>query len=393
MRALILAAAMGCAMTSVPLQQAVAEKALQPANFSDLAEWRGAGHAEAYRSLALSCAEITGNPGRFKSKRRFAGRAADWSAMCKTVSRKPRLPAETARRFFEKHFQVFRVVPETGRKGLFTGYYEPEVKGSRTRTASFPVPIYAKPDDLVTFNKAERTATGLRYGRRVAGKPKPYFTRKQIEQGALRGRGLELVWLSSWADAFFMQVQGSGRVRLPDGSAFRLGYAGKTGLPYTAIGAVLIKTGDVAREDMSMQAIRAWMTANPKKARALMWHNESFVFFRPVTLVDETLGPIGAQQVQLQPEVSLAVDRSLWAYGTPVFLETTLPATDDTAERPFNRLMIAQDTGTAIKGRVRGDIFFGAGERAARLAGRMQSPGNMFVLLPHAVARRLGLGK
>ena len=274
-------------------------------------------------------------------------------------------------------------------RGLFTGYYEPELAGSLKKTADYTVPIYAKPDDLVTFSAAQRRATGLKYGRIVGGKPRPYLTRKAIETGALSDRRLELVWLKSWPDAFFLHVQGSGRMRLSDGSAIRIGFAAKSGHPYTSIGAVLIRQGEVAREDMSMQAIRSWMDAHPAKARELMWHNESFIFFRRLELDDPDLGPIGAQQVQLTPMRSLAIDRRYYALGTPMWLETTVPGSD----KPLNRLMIAQDTGSAIKGRVRGDVYFGSGDEAGRLAGGMQQPGRLVALLPHAVARRLGLGK
>ncbi len=190
-----------------------------------------------------------------------------------------------------------------------------------------------------------------------------------------------------------MQVQGSGRVRLPDGAVHRLGYAAKTGLPYRPIGAVLIKWGEVAREDMSMQAIRKWMAENPARARELMWHNESFVFFRPVKLANPQLGPLGAQQVQLRPMHSLAVDNTYWAYGTPMWLQTQLPGIAGKPAKAFNQIMIAQDTGSAIKGRIRGDIFFGSGTRAALLAGAMQADGTLYVLLPKAVVKRLGIGK
>ena len=251
--------------------------------------------------------------------------------------------------------------------------------------------MQSRPISLHSTPKPGKT-TGLRYGRIVSRKPKPYFTRKQIEKGALAGRGLEIAWLRSSADAFFLHVQGSGTLKLPDGKKMRVGFAGKTGLPYTAIGAVLIKWGEVSREEMSMQAIRDWMTGNPARSRELLWHNKSFVFFRELNLPNPELGPLGAQQVQLTPLRSLAVDRRYWTLGTPMWLETNLPKATG-AEARFHHLMIAQDTGSAIKNRIRGDIFFGAGDTAAALAGHMQGPGRLYALLPKPVARRLGLGK
>ena len=171
----------------------------------------------------------------------------------------------------------------------------------------------------------------------------------------------------------------------------RLGYAAKSGLPYTSIGAVLVKRGVIAREQISMQSIRKWMSENPDAARELMWHNESFIFFRKLELGDPDLGPVGAQQIQLTPLRSLAVDRRFWAFGTPFWLETSLPNGAGATDRKFNQLMIAQDTGSAIKNRIRGDVFFGAGDTAAELAGHMKSPGRLYALLPKPVVSRLGL--
>ena len=263
------------------------------------------------------------------------------------------------------------------------------MEGSRTPSEDHRVPILRRPDDLVGFDAAQEEATGLRYGRLVDGEPAPYFTRKEIEQGALEGRGLELVWLKDWADAFFIHIQGSGRVRLEDGGVVRLAYSLKSGLPYTAIGAVLVDRGVFTRDEMSMQAISSWMAGNEEQARELMWENKSFVFFREITEYDPSLGPPGAQDVPLTPQRSLAVDRSLWSYGTPVWIDTVRPETGGTGLKPFRQLMIAQDTGSAIKGAVRGDVFWGSGDDAAGVAGHMKSPGRMIVLLPNRLARKL----
>jgi membrane-bound lytic murein transglycosylase A len=376
-----------------PPEKAKAGAVLKRVSYTQLTGWPDGDHQRALKSLSLSCERILQSAKGFRAKAQYSGKRDDWLKMCRTAVAVKNPSRQAARAFFEEHLQPVLVEAGTGANSLFTGYYEPEVAGSRSPGPEYPVPIYGKPDDLIAFNKQQRQATGLRYGRLVSGKPRPYLTRKQIENGGLSSKKLELVWLKSWADAFFMHVQGSGRVRLDDGTFMRLGFAAKTGLPYTAIGAILIKWGEVARENMSMQAIRTWMDANPARSRELMWHNESFIFFRRLNLPDGTLGPVGAHGVQLQAGHSLAVDGKFWAYGTPVWLETTLPGLTDQPSRQMRQLMIAQDTGSAIKGLVRGDIFFGSGKTAEQLAGHMQQPGRMFVLLPHAAVRRLGIGK
>ena len=199
------------------------------------------------------------------------------------------------------------------------------MEGSRRRTEAYPVPLYAKPADLVAFGKVAERKTGLRYGRLIGGKPAAYLTRREIELGALAGRQLEIAWLASWADAFFMHIQGSGRVRLADGKVMRLAYAGKSGLPFTGIGGLLVARGEVAASAISMQSIRDWMRRNPTEARELMWENKSFVFFREVEVEEAGLGPPGAQMVNLTPLRSLAVDRSYWVFGTPLWIETSIP--------------------------------------------------------------------
>jgi membrane-bound lytic murein transglycosylase A len=274
-------------------------------------------------------------------------------------------------------------------EGLFTGYYEPEAAGSLAETAEYAVPVYRRPAELVGFDAVVEKHSGLKYGTLVDGKPSPFFTRKDIENGALRGRGLEIVWLRDWADAFFIHIQGSGRIRLPGGTYLRLAYGGKNGRPYTGIGGLLVERGAFSRENMSMQATRAWMTKHPQAARQLMWENQSFIFFREVPIDDPVLGPPGAQYVSLTPRRSLAVDRGIWMFGTPIWLDTQTPSGPDAELETFRHLLVAQDTGTAIRGHARGDVFWGSGEPAAIAAGNMKSPGRMTVLLPKALAERL----
>lgn len=363
---------------------AAANPPFEETDFRAIAGWADADHKSALATFRRSCAEIEATGHAFQRKVAYGGTKRDWLAICRRLE-----TATDARRFFEEAFTPLIVRDPERPQGLFTGYYEPEAEGSLKPGGAYKVPIYGRPADLVGFDAKTAKRLGLAYGRTVDGKPQPYYTRREIEDGALKGRGLELVWLKDWADAFFIQVQGSGRVRLPDGQVMRLGFAAKTGLPYTAIGAVLLQRGILTREDVSMQAIRAWMRKNPKPARELMWENKSFVFFRDSGSVDPELGPVGAQKVPLTPSHSLAIDRSLWMFGTPVWLDTEAPQGERGTLVPFRNLLVAQDTGTAIKGHARGDVFWGAGEEAALTAGHMKSPGLMIVLLPKTLAKRL----
>jgi membrane-bound lytic murein transglycosylase A len=355
--------------------------------FRDLSGWRDDDHVAALAAFQLSCGAILERGGEFGRDPAYGGEPSDWLEVC----RRALSVQSSAREFFESEFVPVRVADPERPEGLFTGYFEPEVRGSRSRGGPYQVPVYRRPGDLETFDAAARQAAGVAYGRRIGTKPAPYHTRKEIETGALAGKNLEIVWLTDWADAFFLQIQGSGRVRLEDGSLMRLAFAGKTGLPYTAVGGILVERGEIPRSEISMQSIRAWMTSHPEAARELMWRNESYVFFREIPASDPSLGPPGAQQVPLTPQRSLAVDRAFWAFGTPVWLDAEVPSGPGGAMQPFRRLLIAQDTGTAIKGRARGDVFWGTGAAAASVAGLMKSPASMVALLPKAVAARLGL--
>lgn len=359
--------------------------ALEPVPFASLPGWQRDDHAEALGAFRRSCAEIIAEGAAFTRPVVFGGSRQHWIGICEIASHEG-----DPRQFFETYFRAFRVVDESRPEGLFTGYYEPEVEGSRMPDAVFNVPLYARPSDLIAFDRQQQE-TGLSYGRLVGGTPRAYFTRREIEQGAVAGQGLEIFWLKDWADAFFIHIQGSGRVRLRDGTVARLAFAAKSGRPYTSIGTVLVERGVFTREELSMQALRAWMAKRPEEARELMWQNESFIFFREVELEDPDLGALGAQNVQLTPLRSIAIDRSLWMFGTPVWLNTMAPTGRNAELTPFRKLLIAQDTGSAIKGAARGDIFWGFGGDAAPTAGHMKSPGMMTVLLPVGLARDLGL--
>jgi membrane-bound lytic murein transglycosylase A len=362
---------------------------LQVIGFADLSGWRDDDHGAALATFQRSCGEILQRGGAFARSPAYGGERADWLEVC----RRALAWQAPARQFFESEFVPVRVFDPERPEGLFTGYFEPEVRGSRVKGGRYQVPIYRRPPDLEAFDAAARQATGLAYGRRIGNRPAPYYSRKEIETGALAGQNLELVWLTDWADAFFLQIQGSGRVRLEDGSLMRVGFAAKTGLPYTAVGGILARRGDIPLSEISMQSIREWMARHPDAARELMWQNQSYVFFREIPASDPALGPPGAQQVALTPLRSLAIDRAYWAFGTPIWLDAVVPSGPAGALQRLRHLLIAQDTGSAIKGRVRGDVFWGTGETAAIVAGHMQSPGEMVALLPKAVAARLGLAR
>jgi membrane-bound lytic murein transglycosylase A len=271
--------------------------------------------------------------------------------------------------------------------GLFTGYYEPLLRGSRRYGGAYTVPLYRAPDDLVLIDLGlfKPDLAGREIAGRIDGRQfVPYFGRAEIDAGALEGRGLELVWVDDAIDTFFLQIQGSGQVELDDGARIRVGYDGQNGHQYRAIGRDLVAQGALTLEEVSLQSIRDWLIAHPAEAREIMARNASYVFFRERPELDAADGPIGAQGVPLTAGRSLAVDRRYIPLGTPIWLESTAPWPE--GEGPLRRLVIAQDTGGAIKGPVRGDVFWGTGPRAEAIAGHMKSQGRYVVLLPKAAA-------
>ena len=317
------------------------------------------------------------------------GTIGQWRGPCETALA---LDADTlrkddARAFFQSDFTPYLVGNGKTSEGLFTGYYEPELRGNLTRDGKYQTAIYLKPDDMVSVDLGEFSdeLKGKKLVGRLSGSSlKPYYDRAEIEGGALSGRDLEMVWVDDAVDAFFLQIQGSGRVVLPDDSVLRVGYAATNGQAYYAIGRELIERGALTRETVSLQTIRKWLHDNPDEADAVMNTNASFVFFQPLKTDpdDPDAGPLGSQGVALEPGRSLAVDRRFHAMGVPVWLETSDPMN---ADRTFHRLMVAQDTGGAIRGPVRGDIFFGPGEDAALFAGHMNRTGQKFILLPKVI--------
>ncbi len=339
-------------------------------SFSDIEGWQQDDPASALRALLRSCAVGDGPIASACAAARALDKAAGGG-----------VNEADARALFEAHFTPHAVAG--GEPGLVTGYYEPELRGSRVRGVRFNVPVYGRPDDLVQLTpdvERARFNDGLSCMRQTEQGLVPYYTRSQIEAGALEGRGLELVYLDDPVELFFMQVQGSGLVLLNEGGAVRLGYAGKNGHPYGSIGARLVERGALRGGGASMQAVKAWLRADPARGRALMAENESYVFFRALDAEEERNGPLGPHGVALTPGRSLAVDAAIHALGTPIFVAAPgLRASDG---RPFRRLMIAQDVGSAIRGAERGDIFFGSGERAGAIAGTTKEAARFFVLLP-----------
>lgn len=298
--------------------------------------------------------------------------------------------ARAARDFFIAHFRPYHVQPDSGREaGFLTGYYEPLLRGARSSSSLFTAPVLGRPDDLVTFPPGE-TPLGLdpslAAAQRLAdGALRPYPERAAIETAAEQGATAPILWLEDHVELFMAQVQGSARVALPDGRFVRLAYDGRNGQPYTSIGRALIEEGAIRESEMSLAALKSWLRANGQKpgeaGRNLMRRNRSYVFFKLEENFDASEGPTGGAGVALTPLRSIAIDRSLWPYGAPFWIEASLPW-DGPEPTPFRRLMIAQDTGSAILGAARADIFFGSGDEAGRRAGDIRHDGAFTVLLP-----------
>jgi membrane-bound lytic murein transglycosylase A len=366
---------------------------LGAASFAELQGWTSSDPKSALEAFRRSCVAISTRPDEAPlGGVNYAGTAGEWRQLCVAASAVPREDAQAVRAFFEAEFVPYRVTQSSG-PGLFTGYYEPQLKGSRTKHGPYQTPLYGIPADLINVDlglfrdnlRGQRIVGQVTNGRLV-----PYPARSDIEVNGLP-QARPLLYVDDAVDAFFLQIQGSGRVVLDDGSVVRAAYAAQNGRAYTAIGAVLIQRGELKREEVSMQSIRAWLSAHPEEAQQIMNANASYVFFTEQALGDPLLGAAGAQGVPLTPEASLAVDLSLHALGVPVWLEMIVPDPDATRpERPFERLLIMQDTGGAIRGPVRGDVYWGYSADAASIAGRMRSEGGMTVFLPKAVAARLG---
>lgn len=313
-------------------------------SFDALQGWPGDDHAAALQVFTETCGDM---------------KDAEWLAVCRVAKTAP-----AARTFFELFFRP--VLIEDGNPMMFTGYFEPELNGSRYRGGKYQYPIYRKPPELEVTNY--------------------WHSRAEIEQdGLLEGRGLEIAWLDDPVEAFFLHVQGSGRIRLDDGSSIRVGYAAKNGHNYRSVGQELVRRGIYQAHQVSAQVIQSWVRRNPEEGAALLRHNPSYVFFRELRNVPADKGPLGAMNRSITTLRSIAVDPSITPLGAPVWIEKA-------GAQPMNRLMVAQDTGSAIKGAQRADIFFGTGDSAGRKAGHIRDGGRMVVLMPIQQAYELAPG-
>ena len=379
----------------------IAETELEPMSFEQLDGWAAEDHLAALSAFRSSCVAV-----RRRAERRDAGRTRQeakpieqpLSAACEMAAELGgNVGRLSARRFFEATFRPVRISKLGERDGFLTGYYEPEVEGRRKPGDGFTVPMYRQPAELVAgaVKKKHARMHGFpnhgKIGRRVGKKLVEYHDRAAIEDGALKDRGLEICWLRDPIDAFFIHIQGSARVRLEDGKILRLNYAAHNGHTYLAVGRVLADRGVVPRAEMTMDKIRAYFAEAPEEGREIMRMNRSFIFFREVTELPPDAEAVGAQGLPLTRERSIAVDSAVHAYGTPFWIEAELPIENENTMTLFRRLMLAQDTGSAIVGPARADVYFGAGIDAGTIAGRLRHAGRFFMLVPRAIDPALGV--
>ena len=337
------------------------------ARWSQISHWPNDDLVETLPALIQSCSALK--------------KYAAWETICKNIPESSNLAVKD---FYEDLFVPFKIINDDGSEvGLITGYYEPLLKGSRTRSERYPYPIYSAPDDLVSVDTDQHPSLKDYRGiaRESAGQYVPYYTRKEIEEGLVNLSGKELFWVEDKVELFFLQIQGSGRIELEDGETVRVGFAKSNGHPYRSIGRILVERGDLPLSEASMQGIKNWGENNPTRLNELLRQNPSYVFFR--ILPENIGGPIGSLGVPLTPERSIAVDNRYVPAGFPVFIETTQPNSDQL----LARLMYAQDRGGAIKGAIRADYFWGFGDEAGRLAGSMKQRVAMWALIPKSLVK------
>lgn len=361
----------GCAQV-----QPKPEVSYQPTAMRNLPGWGNPNTADVREAFTRSCEvfEKKDPATPLSAQQPMFGTYGQWQNLCAVAVVTPDMTS-----FFEENFDLYEVIPGSG-NSLFTGYYEASLKGATKKDTRYTTPLYGLPKNHVTAKLDDFFPNSPEFhgkqviGRVVGQKFVPYFNRSDIDRGAIEKDAETLLWADDEVDVFFLQIQGSGRVEMPDGSVQHVGYAGTNGHPYVAIGKYLSDNGDLTKEEMSMQRLRQWLKNNPQRQREVLEQNPSYIFF---TRKDD--GPYGAQQVVLTPGRSLAVDRKFMPYGMPVFVDTTLTAAQN---KPFQQMLVAQDTGGAIRGPVRGDIFFGYGAEAEALAGFQNAPGKLYVMLP-----------
>lgn len=358
-------------------------------SFTELPGWQKAKVKKSLQAFKISCKTfLRQNPEQAVGSQRINMKAKDWQPVCRAALSVAPLSEPAARAFFQQWFAPVEFNDNKPVRGLFTGYYMALLHGSKTKTKEYNVPIYGLPSNLVTIDLGQFDPT-LK-NRRVIGRLEgnqivPYHTRAEINKGAIASKAPVLVWVNSHVDRLFLEIQGSGTVELNDGTRMFLGYAGENGAPYTAIARVLIDRGVMTKNNASMQHIKRYLEENPEEMDKVLNHNKSFVFFRNL----KNDAALGAQGVALTPGYSLAIDRKWIPLGAPLWLQTTRPDKQPDQERVLQRLMIAQDTGGAIRGLVRGDVYWGAGETATFIAGHMKNPGHYWLLLPRDTIPRL----
>ncbi|PBC05650.1 murein transglycosylase A [Mesorhizobium sp. WSM3860] len=360
--------------------------AFKEKSFGDLPGWDEDDHLAAFAAFKRSAFHVLTKPYRTGSLGvEFAAFAAPY-AEARSVSPANR---SAARSFFERHFAPALVAAESGGAGLVTGFYEPEVEASPVRTERFAVPLLSRPADLVDVDDKNRPAgmdPYLAFARATPAGSVEYFDRGAIERGALSGRNLEIAWLADKVDAFFIHVQGAARLKMTDGRLCRVTYAAKSGQRFTGPGRILSETAEIPLEKVTMQSIRAWFKAHPERVDEILWQNRSYIFFREAPVEDPALGPIAAAKVPLTPGRSVAIDRLLHTFGTPFYI--VAPTLAAFGEKPFRRLMIAQDTGSAITGAARGDLFAGSGDAAGEVAGVVRNAADFYALVPRGLVDR-----
>ncbi len=343
--------------------------------FTQLSGWNKDNSAAAMSAFMRSCDSFDKmEAGKTVGSGILAAPVEIWQEICRDARKVAVGDVSQAKVFFSRNFVPLRLRQGKQQSALLTGYFEPLLYGSREKKGRYRFPIYKLPPEISVVRSAQ-----------VAATPSSYFSRREIDEGALAGRGLELLWVDDDIELFFLHIQGSGQVQLTDGTITRVGYAGKNNRPYHAIGKTLIERGALTKDNVSMLTIKHWLWNHPHEVKSILWQNPSYIFFREIS----GNGPIGSQGVALTPQRSLAVDPEIIPLGMPVFINTTLPSPPLQSPETFSHLLIAQDSGSAIKGALRGDIFFGSGNKEGIVAGFMKQRGEFTILVPRKIAGKL----
>ena len=367
-----------------------AKPILRPVTFKQLPGWESADFKKSLLTFQTSCrAFIKQDPERVVGTDQIELRIKDWQPACRAALKINPNQEQLAKLFFQKWFTPVEFYEGKPVKGLFTGYYMPSIKGSLIQSAEYSVPLYEVPNDLITIDLglfSPDLQNRKIFGRVAGNKVVPYYTREQINKGAIKDSAHVLLWIHSPIDRLFLEIQGSGIIELEDGKRLFIGYDAQNGAPYTAIAKILIQKGIMTKQNASMQAIKQYLEAHPEEMDQVINQNKSFVFFRKLPLE----AALGSQGVALTPGYSLAIDKQWIPMGTPLWLSTSRPdSKNPKINKPLQRLMVAQDTGGAIRGKVRGDVFWGGGDNATLIAGHMKNEGHYWLLIPRHAASRL----